>query len=229
MGRRPVAAQRAMAKPRGPVWCERCARIRPDADLWAGGVSPDYRKLLMAGAVERSEEIVNQNGTTVTKTLRKGITKEEAERERDGNISLGKMLGAGRQSHAGQRDEAGRLPHRLGGEMGLQGGKGLPGHPMNRGFDEYFGYIAHSDGHLHYPKEDDKKLYNDREVVGADYDKCYTTDLFTARAKKFIIGQTREHQDQPFFLYLAYDTPHARSQIPAVSYPAGDGVKGGLQ
>ena len=65
-----------------------------DADLWADGVSREYRKLLMAGAVGKSAESVDRDGKTVTKTLRKGISKEEAERERekDGEIPIGKML-----------------------------------------------------------------------------------------------------------------------------------------
>ena len=28
-----------------------------------------------------------------------------------------------------------------------------PAHPLNRGFDYYYGYIRHADGHEHYPKE----------------------------------------------------------------------------
>ena len=68
--------------------------IGADADLWASGVSRDYRKLLMAGAVGKSSESVGRNGKTITKSLRTGISNEEAERERgmDGEIPLGKML-----------------------------------------------------------------------------------------------------------------------------------------
>ncbi|MCH5598236.1 sulfatase-like hydrolase/transferase [Niabella ginsengisoli] len=43
------------------------------------------------------------------------------------------------------------------GKWGLQGksktGTKWPAHPLKRGFDYYFGYIAHGDGHEHYPKE----------------------------------------------------------------------------
>ena len=68
--------------------------IEADADLWSSGVSREYRKLLMAGAVGKSAESVGRDGKTITKTLRKGISKEEAERERekDGEIPLAKML-----------------------------------------------------------------------------------------------------------------------------------------
>lgn len=65
-----------------------------DADLWASGVSREYRKLLMAGAVGKSSESVSRDGKTFTRTLRKGISKEEAELEskREGEIPFGKML-----------------------------------------------------------------------------------------------------------------------------------------
>jgi putative transposase len=68
--------------------------IGADADLWASGVSREYRKLLMAGAVGKTSESVSRDGKTVTKTLRKGISKEEAEfeKKRDGEIPFGKML-----------------------------------------------------------------------------------------------------------------------------------------
>lgn len=115
------------------------------------------------------------------------------------------------------------------GKWGLQGGKQMPAHPLKRGFDEYFGYIGHGAGHAHYPKEDRKALHDGMEEVGGDYDKCYTTDLFTARAKKFIIDHRRERKEQPFFLYLAYDTPHAKTQLPSCAYPEGSGTGGGLQ
>ena len=71
-------------------------------------------------------------------------------------------------------------------------------------------------------------LEKDREVSG-DLDKCYTADLFTARAKKWITEQTIAKPQQPFFIYLAYDTPHAKLQNPPCAYPEGGGLKGGVQ
>ena len=68
--------------------------IGADADQWSSGVSREYRKLLMTGTVGKSSESVSRDGKTVTKTLRKGISKEAAEREqeKDGEISFGKLL-----------------------------------------------------------------------------------------------------------------------------------------
>lgn len=66
--------------------------IAADADLWGSGVSREYRKILMAEAVGKNSESVGRDGKVITKTLRKGISKQEAEHERDGEIPFGKML-----------------------------------------------------------------------------------------------------------------------------------------
>jgi len=128
------------------------------------------------------------------------------------------------------------------GKWGLQGGPPekdpasktatpaqWPGYPTKRGFDFYLGYVRHVDGHFHYPKEDGRQVWeNDREI-SAGLAGCYTADLFTARAKKWITDQHTTHPDQPFFCYLALDTPHAKIQYPPCAFPAGGGTKGGLQ
>jgi len=115
-----------------------------------------------------------------------------------------------------------------------------PAHPLNRGFDYFYGIFRHVDGHEHYPKE---QLYfhekaaargplcvweNHTEVTDT-LDKCYTTDLYTARAKQFIIDHENKTPAQPFFIYLAYDTPHAVLELPTGPYPAGGGLRGGVQ
>jgi arylsulfatase A-like enzyme len=126
------------------------------------------------------------------------------------------------------------------GKWGLQGEKDgatsdWPAHPLNRGFDQYFGYIAHKDGHEHYPKESvhhagkPVPLLENRGSITDSLDKCYTTDLFTARAKKWILDHQTAGKAQPFFMYLAFDTPHAVLELPTQAYPAGGGLKGGIQ
>ena len=131
------------------------------------------------------------------------------------------------------------------GKWGLQGndkydlnGYQWPSHPLNRGFDYYFGYMRHSDGHEHYPKEALYRNYwaENAKVVWENYtsitsglDKCYTTDLWTAQAKKYIAEQAGKNKDQPFFLYLAYDTPHAVQELPGTPYPKGSGMNGGVK
>ncbi|MEJ7769406.1 MAG: sulfatase-like hydrolase/transferase, partial [Chitinophagaceae bacterium] len=53
-------------------------------------------------------------------------------------------------------------------------------------------------------------------------------DLWTAKAKTLIIEKSRQ-KGKPFFLYLAYDVPHAVLELPTQAYPKGNGLKGGLQ
>ncbi|MFN3193792.1 MAG: sulfatase-like hydrolase/transferase [Aureliella sp.] len=139
------------------------------------------------------------------------------------------------------------------GKYGLQGGPkdrqqtgtpaDWPSYPTKRGFDEFFGYVSHYAGHLHYPN-DPWKLANEGHQgvpdlwfsdesgdheISESLSKCYTTDLFTARAKYFLKTHRESEPDQPFFLMLNYDTPHAALQIPTIPYPSGGGIDGGLQ
>ncbi|TZF86478.1 sulfatase-like hydrolase/transferase (plasmid) [Pedobacter sp. BS3] len=126
------------------------------------------------------------------------------------------------------------------GKWGLQGdrrwsadGAQWPAHPLNRGFDYFYGYMRHKDGHEHYPKEGlydgAKEVWENRKEVSKDLDKCYTADLWTAAAKKWIIEHEKSKARQPFFMYLAYDTPHAVLELPTGPYPAGGGAQGGVQ
>ena len=118
-----------------------------------------------------------------------------------------------------------------------------PAYPTKRGFDYFFGYVQHVAGHTHYPSHLTTKhksdLYDQDKNIASDLSKCFTPDLFTARAKKLIIDEVNDGDEQPFFLYLAYDTPHAALQLPTVAYPgwnpnkpnddSGFGLKGGVQ
>lgn len=121
------------------------------------------------------------------------------------------------------------------GKWGLQGTdkRDWPAHPLKRGFDDYYGYMRHSDGHEHYPKEGlyrkTKEVYDNTVNVTEGLDKCYTGDLWTARAKQWIIDYRKEKKSAPFFMYLAYDTPHAVIELPTQAYPAGGGLTGGLK
>jgi arylsulfatase A-like enzyme len=122
------------------------------------------------------------------------------------------------------------------GKWGLQGGAGWPGHPLNRGFDTFFGYIAHIDAHHHYPKETGVPFYDGYTDISSQLDNCYSTDLLTARTKKWIQDHAAASPDQPFFTYLAYAAPHAGLRVPtnshlglSTNYPSGGGVSGGIQ
>lgn len=127
------------------------------------------------------------------------------------------------------------------GKYGLQGGQEQdeaapprwPAHPNRRGFEYYFGYMRHRDGHEHYPKEGlhrgQKQVWENTTDVSSGLDLCYTTDLFTAKTKHYITQHVKQSPDKPFFVYLAYDTPHAVLSLPTQAYPAGGGLNGGLQ
>lgn len=124
---------------------------------------------------------------------------------------------------------------------GKQGFDAWPSYPTKRGFDYFLGYVRHVDGHEHYPferihfkKHKRKKnmkaeMWEQEKEFSGDLKGCYTTDLFTAASKRFLISHKKETPDKPFFLMLSYDTPHAATQIATMAYPKGFGVNGGLQ
>jgi arylsulfatase A-like enzyme len=111
------------------------------------------------------------------------------------------------------------------------GSKNLPAHPLYRGFDRFFGYLFHADAHAHYPRNG-AFIYDGFNQVGNASVDLYSTDAWTAAAKKFVIDAAKAG-DRPFFVYLAYDTPHFNMERPAVAYPAldddGDPTTGGIQ
>ena len=97
--------------------------------------------------------------------------------------------------------------------------KNEQGLPRRHGFDYFFGYLKQGHAHNYYPSylwrnetkvklpnvlSTDPKLKNnvsEKKVV-------YSHDLFAKEALKFV----REHQKQPFFLYLALTIPHANDE-----------------
>lgn len=85
--------------------------------------------------------------------------------------------------------------------------------PTHKGFDEFFGFRG---GKIDFFKHTDTAQKNgtpdgkhdlwegEKEITR----EGYTTDLFTARARKFIDDHTGKPDGKPFFLYLAYNAPH---------------------
>ncbi len=106
---------------------------------------------------------------------------------------------------------------------------GWPAMPIARGFDYFLGYVRHKDGHFHYPFEDQRQIWENHSEISGDMKLCFTTDLFTAAAKKWIAETKIRNPEEPFFLFLAYDTPHAKLQNPPCAYPKGGGLDGGVQ
>lgn len=87
----------------------------------------------------------------------------------------------------------------------------------NQGFDYFFGYRRHGDAHHYYPKS----LWKNREEVPYPANipekttGQYSHDLFANEALGFIERQAQTQQ--PFFLYLAFTTPHYELTVPAES------------
>ncbi|MBI5092444.1 MAG: arylsulfatase [Candidatus Hydrogenedentes bacterium] len=99
------------------------------------------------------------------------------------------------------------------GKWGL-GEPDTTGIPNRKGFDEFFGYLNQGHAHNYYPDylwRNETKVPLAGNVVSkgvASARAQYAPDLFTAEALDFI----RRHQSHPFFLYLAYTSPHANNE-----------------
>lgn len=92
-------------------------------------------------------------------------------------------------------------------------------HPMDRGFDRYFGLKEGASNHFNpgprrdgepHPaqKRPDRPFYEDRTLLqpyNAPWD-YYSTDYFTNYALQWL--EEYQSDSQPFFLYLAYTAPH---------------------
>ena len=108
-------------------------------------------------------------------------------------------------------------------KKGMQGNpQTWEAYPTKRGFDYYYGYVRHMDGHEHYPKEGarsfPRQVWENNNEVSAGLDHCYTADLFTARAKKWIADQPqRIRGNLSFSITTTTITPDAVTQVPAAT------------
>lgn len=98
-------------------------------------------------------------------------------------------------------------------------GADISNHPLNRGFDEFFGHLG--GGHRYFPEDltikDSYAVDNDEGISYKTWimrnhepvqTKKYLTDEFSDEAVRFV----ERHQKEPFFLYLAYNAPHTPLQ-----------------
>jgi arylsulfatase A-like enzyme len=115
------------------------------------------------------------------------------------------------------------------GKFGLPGpGPEYAGHPLRHGFNEFYGVLQHTAAHYHYPGNSGKIMDMFAPVTNG-LECAYDTDLYAARAKKFIRERAEARPRQPFFLYLAFTAPHYYHELPTQPYPKGRGLRGGLQ
>lgn len=84
-------------------------------------------------------------------------------------------------------------------------------HPLNRGFDYFYGFLGGAHDYfrvdLTQPGTNYLPLNENKGATGLD---GYLTDSLTDRAVSFV----QERREEPFFLYLAYNAPHAPLQAP---------------
>lgn len=77
--------------------------------------------------------------------------------------------------------------------------------PLQRGFDKYYGILAGAANYFHPTGKRGLTYMNQSiEPEGKDF---YITDAFTNYAIRFVEENTAQ-SEQPFFLYLAYTSPH---------------------
>ncbi|CDF79800.1 arylsulfatase [Formosa agariphila KMM 3901] len=80
-------------------------------------------------------------------------------------------------------------------------------YPPAQGFDHWFGFPGGGMNYWGESKNEIQTVYRDRKVVPED-ELTYLTDDFTNEAIDFITKK----DDKPFFIYLAYNAPHAPDQ-----------------
>ena len=96
------------------------------------------------------------------------------------------------------------------GKWGL-GQEGSEGHPLEQGFDEFFGYLGQVHAHFYYPyylvDNHGKHL-----LAGNKGGKrgTYSHDVIVDRAMQFI----RRNRNEPFFCYLPVTIPHTEVTVP---------------
>jgi arylsulfatase A-like enzyme len=84
--------------------------------------------------------------------------------------------------------------------------------PMNRGFDEFYGWLIRvAQSHGYYPS----RIFRDHELIDVPGNQdgnqgSYSTDMYTDEA----ISCMTNNRDHPFFLYLSYNNPHSPLLVP---------------
>jgi arylsulfatase A-like enzyme len=89
-------------------------------------------------------------------------------------------------------------------------------HPLNRGFDHFFGFLSGGHSYFHHQltlpdlKSVTRKWQWYSTKIMEDHGRIevddYLTDELTDATNRFIEKESKN--DQPFFIYLAYNAPH---------------------
>jgi arylsulfatase A-like enzyme len=91
------------------------------------------------------------------------------------------------------------------------GGIYTTGYPLEKGFDEWFGYFNQSHAHEYYPELllDQRSELQVRGNFGVKNKTVYSHDLFTQHGLDFL----GRKQKDPFFLHMCYTIPHANNEL----------------
>ena len=84
-------------------------------------------------------------------------------------------------------------------------------HPLNRGFDEFFGFLGGSHSYADWSSDPADPILRDFEPV---VESTYLTEAFTREAVSFV----QRHKDGPFFLSLTYNAVHRPLETPPRRY-----------
>lgn len=80
-------------------------------------------------------------------------------------------------------------------------------HPLNRGFDEFYGFLG--GGHPYLPTADRR-----RTAILRGYEPVDKFEFTTMDFAKEAISFIERHRDRPFFVYLAFNAVHSPLQAP---------------
>ncbi|WP_167605744.1 sulfatase-like hydrolase/transferase [Maribellus sediminis] len=91
-------------------------------------------------------------------------------------------------------------------------------HPLKRGFDDFYGFL--SGGHRYFPEE--LTLNDPFEATSQfdgyktrllrNYERVDETEYLTDALSREAVSYIEKNKDNPFFIYLAYNAPHAPLQ-----------------
>lgn len=89
-------------------------------------------------------------------------------------------------------------------------GEGDRFHPLNRGFDEFWGYQG--GGHDYFTSEPDGKGY--LSPIECNYKTPQAITYITDDKGDECVDFIRRHKNEPFFLFASFNAPHSPMQAP---------------